>query len=111
MKRLDEKLCFTVAIATISRYLIEYLWGRLNSIELTLVQIVPMLLSVVCLVSLSVLLVKSLANRRPAGKTVSLLALSFFFFSCLTMCFPERHYSWACAKELSRRFLPTNCER
>lgn len=84
MKRLNEILCVVVAIATGSSYAIDYTGGRQGwplTIGFFPARGVTFLITVLCLMSLVILLVDTCYKRGPAAKTVLLLVLACVLFA------------------------------
>jgi hypothetical protein len=82
MKRSSLVLCATVAGATLSCYWIEYA-GGLQGMPMAVAglpaEIIPFVISLLCIASLVVLLVVALAKRGPVSIVFSMLALSCLF--------------------------------
>ena len=83
MRRFGQSLCAIVGIATISFYMISYIGGR-QGMPLSVVglpaQIIPSLLSLVCLGCLLVTLIVALIRRRERPVALATAGLALLFF-------------------------------
>jgi hypothetical protein len=84
MKPINVVLCAAVAILMCISHAMGYIGGRRGmylSIGILPAEIIPLLISLFCLMLLLILMVNTLRKRRPAGKTFVLPALGLVFFA------------------------------